>query len=312
MTRYGNRWGWGRLATSMAILGSVALLAGCSDLSLTNYSETPQMKGNPNTQGLSRDEAQNALKPGGDFTNVVAKAYYDMSSTRADAKDYVDSDFYARKSLAASNGQTVLPEDNKRWAIPGQGDAQTRTQMDQQRTRLISALDNGGRERFPDLAAHSQVTYDCWVERTEMNYRAEWHGQCYREFMTHLADLEVALRPQFQVYFDYNSSKLNAAAQKVVSDAAAGLPAEGTWHFELIGHADKSGTNPYNMKLSQRRAQAVRTALENAGVPSSRIQVISHGEGHIPVQTADSVKEPKNRVVEGYGVVQGVTQASKP
>ncbi len=69
-----------------------------------------------------------------------------------------------------------------------------------------------------------------------------------------MADLEVALRP-FQVYFDSNSSKLNRAALKAVRDAATALPKDATWRYELIGHADRSGPDARNMKLSRARAE---------------------------------------------------------
>lgn len=299
MTRAQRRFG--RLATSAAMVSGIALLAGC-----TNYSATPQMKGNPNTESMSMGEAHGALTPGAGFANVVAKDYYAMATTRADNKDWVDADFFARKSIAASKGDLVPPEDNKRWLIPGQGDMQTRTQMDQQRQRLVAALDGGGRDRLPDLAARTQVNYDCWIERTEQNFRAEWHGKCYDQFKSDMADLEVALHaPSFHVYFDYNSAKLSSAARKTLSDAAAALPKEGTSRYQVVGRADRSGSDAHNLKLAERRAEAVRAALVSGGVASDRLDVSATGEKQIPVPTADGVKQPKNRVVDTYGHVPG-------
>jgi OmpA-OmpF porin, OOP family len=303
MTMDRNPWRFRRLATSAAMVSGIALLASC-----TNYSETPQMKGNPSTESMSMSEAQGALKPGSAFTNVIAKDYYDTALTRRDNKDWVDADFFSRKSIAASKGEVVLPEDNKRWDIPGQGDMQTRTQMTQQRQRLIAALDNGGRDRFTDLAARSQVNYDCWIERTEANYRAEWHGTCYDKFMSDMADLEVALRPAFHVYFDTNSNRLSPQALKTLSDAASGLPKEGTWHYDVVGRADRSGSDARNLQLSQRRAEAVRAALEKDGIAANRLDVSATGEKQLPVQTANGVKEQKNRVVDGYAQIPGVLQ----
>lgn len=62
----------------------------------------------------------------------------------------------------------------------------------------------------------------------------------------------------------------------------------------LSGHASDEGTDDYNMALGARRAQAVRDALEAAGVPRERISWISYGEG-APLDPND---KPKNRRVE--------------
>ena len=288
-----------------ALLAGALALAGC-----TSYSETPQMKGNPNTEASSMGDAQKALKGGNDFQNVLAKSYYDMAQTRLGTKEYVDADFFARKSVAASKGETVSPEDNKRWLIMGQGDQGTRTQMDQQRSRLLAALDGGGRTRYPTLAARAQVNYDCWVERTEQNFQQNWHGQCYQQYMSDIADLEAALRPPLNVYFDTGSSKLNAAAMQTINQAAA-YPKEGTWHYLLVGRADRQGPNDANLKLSRARAEAVRKALVSAGVSANRIDVNATGEANLPVATTDNVKESKNRVVQFSATVPGVTQTSR-
>jgi peptidoglycan-associated lipoprotein len=44
------------------------------------------------------------------------------------------------------------------------------------------------------------------------------------------------------------------------------------------GHADERGTPEYNIALGERRAKAVVTYLENLGVSSSQLSVVSYGE----------------------------------
>jgi peptidoglycan-associated lipoprotein len=46
----------------------------------------------------------------------------------------------------------------------------------------------------------------------------------------------------------------------------------------LIGHTDPRGPAPYNIALGQQRAHAVADALERAGVPADRVNVMSRGE----------------------------------
>ncbi|MBI4421015.1 MAG: OmpA family protein, partial [Gemmatimonadetes bacterium] len=44
------------------------------------------------------------------------------------------------------------------------------------------------------------------------------------------------------------------------------------------GHADERGTEAYNQRLGQRRAEAVKRFLTAAGVPASRLETASYGE----------------------------------
>jgi outer membrane protein OmpA-like peptidoglycan-associated protein len=52
------------------------------------------------------------------------------------------------------------------------------------------------------------------------------------------------------------------------------------------------------MALSLRRANAVKGALVQNGVPATAISVVGKGESQPLVQTADGVREPQNRRVE--------------
>jgi OOP family OmpA-OmpF porin len=101
------------------------------------------------------------------------------------------------------------------------------------------------------------------------------------------------------VFFDFDKSDLKSDAQTVVRQAATGFKnSTGVTRIEATGHADRSGTAEYNMKLSQRRAEAVRAELIAQGVPANAITIAAKGETQPLVQTADGVREPQNRRVE--------------
>ena len=55
---------------------------------------------------------------------------------------------------------------------------------------------------------------------------------------------------RFLVFFDWNSSQLNAAARSVVAEAAADFNKSGQSQIEVVGHTDTSGSATYNQKLS--------------------------------------------------------------
>jgi outer membrane protein OmpA-like peptidoglycan-associated protein len=52
------------------------------------------------------------------------------------------------------------------------------------------------------------------------------------------------------------------------------------------------------MRLSQRRADAVKAELVKLGIPASEITTVAKGESDPLVPTADGVREPRNRRVE--------------
>jgi OmpA-OmpF porin, OOP family len=64
------------------------------------------------------------------------------------------------------------------------------------------------------------------------------------------------------------------------------------------GYCDSIGSEAYNLKLSERRAQAVTTYLVEAGIPSDRL--IPHGYGKTDFVAANNTPEgcAQNRRVE--------------
>jgi outer membrane protein OmpA-like peptidoglycan-associated protein len=115
---------------------------------------------------------------------------------------------------------------------------------------------------------------------------------------------------QYQVYFDFDKSNLTPEAHQIVASAAAQLQSDPALRVTLVGKADRSGTDPYNMRLSERRAETVRAELAKDGVAANHIAVRWVGEREPPVPTSDGVREARNRVVEvlEIGVNQEMSQ----
>lgn len=103
---------------------------------------------------------------------------------------------------------------------------------------------------------------------------------------------------QFTVYFEFDKSSLTPEGSKVVQDAAASYKETGSARISVAGYTDLSGTQKYNLALSKRRADTVRTALVQQGVPDNVIEETWHGKENPAVPTADGVREPRNRRVE--------------
>ncbi len=102
----------------------------------------------------------------------------------------------------------------------------------------------------------------------------------------------------FLVFFDFDRYNLRDDARRVIEAAAANYKATGSARIEVSGYTDLAGTQAYNMRLSQRRADAVAAYLMRQGVPKNVMDVKWFGKEHPRVPTPDGVREPQNRRVE--------------
>jgi OOP family OmpA-OmpF porin len=298
------------LTTSIALVGGGLTLAGCS-----SWSYSPAMRGNPNSESynLGAGQAQAPTSPT-TFTQGLAMEYSGFATSLASTPmttqsgDWVDADYFSRKSLKADGGEMVQPENNGNWLVPLEYGYGFRTQLADGRKRLVTALDTGSRDRAPALSARAQVRYDCWVEQMERDWQIGSKGTCRSEFLAALDELEggtksgATLPPPaargYNVFFDFDKSTLTVDGRLIVDAAANAARSDGSVRISLLGKADRSGTDPYNMSLSERRGDTVRHALLADGITSDRIVERWVGEREPPVPTEDGVREPRNRVVE--------------
>lgn len=70
------------------------------------------------------------------------------------------------------------------------------------------------------------------------------------------------------IYFDTGSAALSNSEQKKLIDIIPDLKKRDVY---LVGYADPRGSENFNLKLSQKRAQAVAAFLHNLGIAVSRI-----------------------------------------
>jgi outer membrane protein OmpA-like peptidoglycan-associated protein len=85
---------------------------------------------------------------------------------------------------------------------------------------------------------------------------------------------------------------------QTIQQAAAQAKAGRSTRIDVTGHADRAGSDAYNMALSLRRANAVKDQLVREGIAASQIAVVGRGESQPLAPTAAGVREPQNRRVE--------------
>ena len=103
---------------------------------------------------------------------------------------------------------------------------------------------------------------------------------------------------QRTVYFDYDKDTVKPEFQALVQAHAKFMSDNRGRKLRLEGHADERGSREYNMALGQRRADAVRKALNVLGVSGERIETISFGEDKPKSAGHDEAAWAQNRRVE--------------
>jgi outer membrane protein OmpA-like peptidoglycan-associated protein len=101
-----------------------------------------------------------------------------------------------------------------------------------------------------------------------------------------------------QVLFDFDKADLKPAGQQIVAGVVKEMQENPQLRAHLVGHADATGSDQYNMGLSQRRAEATRNAMVRQGIAADRITVEWKGERE-PIAPNDTREgRAKNRRVE--------------
>lgn len=106
-----------------------------------------------------------------------------------------------------------------------------------------------------------------------------------------------ALRREHIIYFEFDKSTLDAQFSSLLDAHAEFLSENSDVKVLLEGHADERGTPEYNIALGERRAKAVAKYLENMGVSSSQLSIVSFGEEKPQIKTRTESAFAKNRRV---------------
>jgi len=97
------------------------------------------------------------------------------------------------------------------------------------------------------------------------------------------ADEPVARAPvsvsfEAEPLFSFDKSVVRSDQRSKLNELVASLKGTQYDSVSVIGYADRIGTNEYNQKLSERRANAVKAYLVRQGVPAGKINAEGRGE----------------------------------
>jgi OOP family OmpA-OmpF porin len=167
-----------------------------------------------------------------------------------------------------------------------------------------------------DVCVHV-VSFADSPEGQEVNHQVSQVGQGCRyaeglELMHDGAKLEAFVRDIFcgpaakpkrrivlrGVNFDTAKSTIRPEAKVILDEAVRSLKEEPTVKVAVDGHTDAVGTDAYNQKLSERRADAVAAYLAAGGIARSRMSTTGFGESKPVASNATEDGRAQNRRVE--------------
>jgi len=235
-----------------------------------------------------------AMSDKGDaFAKALHKEYIDRAKFEVGEEDWISVDFFTSRAKLAAEGMPPAPQMPSERKLLKDVSA-----IDAGYQKLTKALAAGASKVTPVACAKSQAWLEHWMEQAEEGHQADDIAWTRGEFMKAIPDcvaMKVAEAPSFSIYFPFASSGLTKQAKSVIADIVSYFSAEKPKSVNLAGHTDTMGGDAANMKLGQKRADAVAKALKMKKVKP--VLATSYGETKLPKPTADNVKEQENRQV---------------
>jgi len=112
------------------------------------------------------------------------------------------------------------------------------------------------------------------------------------------APLEQKVTLATDALFDFDKSELRPDAKSELDDLLARIRAASVEEISLVGHTDSIGSDEYNMKLSQRRADAVKAYLVSQGMASENVHTEGRGEREPIADNKSKEGRQENRRVD--------------
>ena len=101
-----------------------------------------------------------------------------------------------------------------------------------------------------------------------------------------------------RIQFKVNSAELLTESFKVLDDVAAILKSNPEIKVSIEGHTSRDGAYATNMKLSESRANKVKSYLESKGIDANRLSAVGFGPDKPLNDGKTAIEKAKNRRVE--------------
>ncbi len=243
----------------------------------------------------------NELLNEAESTYETAKMSSGILNTSAREMDAADNALKKAKSMHESGKDKSMVDHYALVALKNAEIAQERLQLKQTRNEIDKA--NEKRQRMLVDARSSEAD----MAKRELEKVKQEAQQAKAEALQMAAQMDELKAEQSDrgivltlqdIVFGFDSAELQPGGERTVDRIAEYLNEYPKRKLTVEGFTDSVGNEDYNMKLSKKRADAIRNALVDQGVESTRIKTEGLGESY-PVASNDSeAGRQQNRRVE--------------
>ncbi len=167
-----------------------------------------------------------------------------------------------------------------------------------ERDQIVLASRTREAENARASAANSKVVAEAALDQRDQANQETVRVQAELEALKATPTPRGLVMTLGDVLFDTGRAELKSGAGRKMDQLAQFLVEHPDRRVQIDGFTDSIGTDSYNEDLSQRRADAVKTALINRGVQPSRIGTEGYGKAYPVANNTDSGGRQLNRRVE--------------
>jgi len=206
----------------------------------------------------------------------------------------------AGKAESASSRATAAEENARRAATLRERAESSRDAAEAEAKHALEKADQAGRqadaaerEKAEALAEAERVRKEREDEMIRLQEALGKIAETRRTAMGLVMNLDSNA-----IQFEFDKATLLPANRELLSRIAGILLTSKGYHMTVYGHTDDIGSEAYNQELSERRAQAVRDYLVEAGISQEIIATKAFGKTKPLVEGKTPAARAKNRRVE--------------
>ena len=259
------------------------------------------------------------------FTKNLLETYKQKATYEAEEMhDWNSAKLYSEKALNALVGAEVKPQEMTYWKLP----KKHIFELTQSYNNLM-IIYNEAKILDPYNLAIAISSLDCWAEQQEENWQTWDIKKCRDDFLNAMHEMYAKIsdneKNQDQqnledkiinnpesvtvvtknekreimqiIYFDFDEYTLSEVSLNTLKTFLDKYQNQIS-NYVIVGHTDTKGTNKYNLKLSLKRAETIKTIFLQKGIEEKNINILGKGEEFLAILTADETAHPANRRVE--------------